>query len=65
MLQRGLNWAAVALVGGFGVLWIGVVIFAALSTPLWIRVVQVAFGIFLAGWATQRAVRLLRRKPGA
>lgn len=56
MWQRGLNWAAIILVGVFGVLWAGVVIYADHGSTFWMRVVQVVFGGALLGWAVQRAV---------
>ncbi|MCK2212972.1 hypothetical protein MF672_004040 [Actinomadura sp. ATCC 31491] len=58
MWQRGLNWAAILLVGIFGVLWVGVVVYADDSPP-WLRLTQVVFGIVLVGWAVHRAVGLL------
>lgn len=64
MWQRRLNWAAVALVGIFGLMWVGVVIYADQNSSLWMRVVQVAFGVLLLGWAVQRAVMMLV-KPSA
>lgn len=64
MWQRGMNWAAVALVGIFGLMWVGVVIYADQGSSLWMRVVQVAFGILLLGWAVQRAVAMLVKPAG-
>lgn len=61
MLQTAGNWAAIALVGGFGLLWTGVVLFAVEPTPGWVRAIQALFGMLLAGWATQRATAMLRR----
>ncbi|MEW9553415.1 hypothetical protein [Nonomuraea sp. NPDC050783] len=58
MWQRGLNWAATLLVGTFGLLWVGVVVFADDSPP-WMRVTQIVFGILLVGWAVQKAVTLI------
>jgi O-antigen/teichoic acid export membrane protein len=63
MVQRGLNWAATTLVGVFGFVWIGVVVFAAVDAPTWARVGQASFGTCLALWALYKASRLLRR-PG-
>jgi hypothetical protein len=45
-------------------MWIGVVIYADQSSSLWMRVVQVAFGILLLGWAVQRAVVMLVKPSG-
>ncbi|MEV0389844.1 hypothetical protein [Nonomuraea sp. NPDC050643] len=59
MWQRGLNWAAVILVGIFGLMWVGVVIYADQSSAPWMRVAQVVFGIVLLGWAVQKAVLML------
>ncbi|MFG1700690.1 hypothetical protein [Nonomuraea sp. NPDC049309] len=61
MWQRGLNWAAVVLVGLFGLMWVGVVIYADLGSPLWMRVVQVVFGVLLFGWAVRKAFQLISR----
>jgi hypothetical protein len=61
MVQRGLNWAATTLVGVFGFVWIGVVVFATVDAPTWARVGQVSFGACLIGWALYKAAQLLRR----
>ncbi|MGW0199338.1 hypothetical protein [Nonomuraea sp. NPDC003201] len=45
-------------------MWVGIVIYADQSSSLWMRAVQVAFGILLLGWAVQRAVVMLV-KPSA
>jgi hypothetical protein len=60
MWQRGLNWAAIVLVGGFGLMWLGVVIYVADTSTLWMRLAQAAFGLLLAGWAVQRATVMMR-----
>ncbi|MDF2711172.1 MAG: hypothetical protein K0R62_6824 [Nonomuraea muscovyensis] len=54
MWQRGLNWAAVVLVGVFGLMWLGVVMYADGATPLWLRVGEAVFGVFLTGWAVRK-----------
>ncbi|GAB2965176.1 hypothetical protein ACFMQL_08315 [Nonomuraea fastidiosa] len=61
MWQRGLNWAAVVLVGLFGLMWVGIVIYADLGSPLWMRVVQIVFGVLLFGWAVRKAFLLISR----
>ncbi|MEV4061468.1 hypothetical protein [Nonomuraea dietziae] len=61
MWQKVGNWAAVALVGGFSLLWTGVVLFAVEPSPDWVRVTQVAFGVLLAGWAAHKTSSMLRR----
>ncbi|PRX41952.1 hypothetical protein B0I32_1722 [Nonomuraea fuscirosea] len=58
MWQRGLNWLAIILVGLFGLMWVGIVIYADQGSSLWMRVVQVVFGLLLLGWAVQKAFRL-------
>ncbi len=58
MWQRGLNWLAIILVGLFGLMWVGIVIYADPGSSLWMRVVQVVFGLLLLGWAVQKAFRL-------
>ncbi|WP_327089627.1 hypothetical protein OIE66_03110 [Nonomuraea sp. NBC_01738] len=55
-----MNWAAIILVGGFGLMWLGVVIFATDVTAIWVRVAQVAFGVLLAGWAVQKTALMVR-----
>ncbi|MDH2429788.1 hypothetical protein [Sphaerisporangium sp. TRM90804] len=59
MWDRGLNWAAVALVGAFGLLWLGVVLFAATATSGWLRVVQTVFSLGLICWAVRKSLTLL------
>ncbi|MCF6475210.1 hypothetical protein FAF44_43610 [Nonomuraea sp. MG754425] len=61
MWQRGLNWAAIIMVGIFGLMWVGIVIYADQGSPLWMRIVQVVFGFLLQCWAIQKALRLLGR----
>ena len=61
MWQQGLNWAAVVLVGIFGLMWVGIVIYADQGSSLWMRIVQVVFGLLLLGWAVQRAVRMVSK----
>ncbi len=60
MWQRGFNWAAIVLVGGFGLMWLGVVIYAADASAPWARVAQAVFGVLLAGWAVQKATVMIR-----
>ncbi len=60
MWQQGMNWAATTLVGVFGVLWVGVVVFAATDVSIWARIGQTAFGSLLTGWALYKAFLLLR-----
>ncbi|GII80950.1 hypothetical protein Sru01_59320 [Sphaerisporangium rufum] len=60
MVTRGLNWTAVALVGVFSLLWLGVVVFAATSTPGWLRAGQALASIALFGWALRRSMSLVR-----
>ncbi|MEU8245488.1 hypothetical protein [Nonomuraea sp. NPDC048916] len=61
MWQRGLNWAAIILVGVFGLMWLGVVIYADEASPLWMRIAEAVFGLFLAGWAVRRAVLMINK----
>ncbi|MBG0833375.1 hypothetical protein HS041_37370 [Planomonospora sp. ID67723] len=61
MWQRGMNWAATTLVGVFGILWIGVVVFAAVHVSIWARIGQALMGGFLMGWALYKASLLVRR----
>ncbi|GAA3105261.1 hypothetical protein [Streptosporangium carneum] len=60
MWRRGLDWGATTLVGVFGVLWSGVVVFAAAEGTMWTRLGQGAFGAFLIGWSLYKAAVLLR-----
>ncbi|ACZ90988.1 hypothetical protein [Streptosporangium roseum] len=61
MWQRRLDWAATVFVGVFGVLWVGVVAFAAFDAAMWSRIGQGVFGTFLVGWSLHKAGLLLRR----
>ncbi|MEV4117130.1 hypothetical protein [Nonomuraea sp. NPDC049695] len=61
MWQRGLNWAAVALVGIFGLMWVGVVVYADQGSSLPMRIVQVVFGLVLFGWAGYKAFSMVSR----
>ncbi|GAA4927394.1 hypothetical protein HD597_011733 [Nonomuraea thailandensis] len=58
MWQRGLNWTAIVMVGIFGLMWVGIVIYADKGSPLWMRIVQVIFGLLLMTWAVRKAVRM-------
>jgi hypothetical protein len=60
MWHRGLNWAAIILVGIFGLMWVGVVVYADRTSALWMRVAQVVFGLLLFGWAVAKAVAMFR-----
>ncbi|MDR8412775.1 hypothetical protein MTP10_29100 [Nonomuraea sp. 3-1Str] len=59
MWQRGLNWAAVAFVGIFGLMWVGVVIYADADSTLWMRIGETIFGLILTGWAVRRAAIMI------
>ncbi|AQZ68923.1 hypothetical protein BKM31_52330 [[Actinomadura] parvosata subsp. kistnae] len=61
MWQRGMNWTAIVVVGIFGVMWVGIVIYADQGSPLWMRIVQVIFGLFLLAWSVRKAVTLLSK----
>lgn len=63
MWQRGLDWGATTLVGVFGILWIGVVVFAVAEGPMWTSLGQCVFGAFLIGWSLHKAFLLLRPRP--
>ncbi|WP_240973980.1 hypothetical protein [Nonomuraea composti] len=54
-----MNWTAIVVVGIFGVMWVGIVIYADQGSPLWMRIVQVIFGLFLLAWSVRKAVTLL------
>ncbi len=60
MWRRGLDWGAATLVGSFGVLWVGVVVFAVAEGPMWTRLGQGGFGTFLIGWSLYKTYLLLR-----
>ncbi|GGO81977.1 hypothetical protein GCM10012289_72150 [Nonomuraea cavernae] len=59
MWQRGLNWAAIILVGVFGLMWLGVVIYADEASPLWMRIAEAVFGVLLACWAIRKAILMI------
>ncbi|MGN9846643.1 hypothetical protein ACTMTI_51935 [Nonomuraea sp. H19] len=65
MWQRGLNWAAIALVGIFGLMWVGIVIYADHFSALWMRIAQVVFGFLLFGWAVQKAIWMINEGHGS
>ncbi|WP_230465807.1 hypothetical protein [[Actinomadura] parvosata] len=56
-----MNWTAIVVVGIFGVMWVGIVIYADQGSPLWMRIVQVIFGLFLLAWSVRKAVTLLSK----
>ncbi|MFC5830020.1 hypothetical protein [Nonomuraea insulae] len=58
MWQRWLNWAAVIMVGIFGLMWVGIVIYADQGSSLWMRLIQVLFGLTLMGWAVQKSFQM-------
>ncbi|MFC4587524.1 hypothetical protein [Sphaerisporangium corydalis] len=60
MWERGLNWGAITLVAVFGLLWLGVVVFAATTAPGWLRAAQAVLSIGLIGWATKKSLLLIR-----
>jgi uncharacterized membrane protein len=61
MWKQGLNWAAVTLVAVFGLLWLGVVVFAATTTSGWLRGAQVVFSLCLIGWSARKSLLLIRQ----
>jgi hypothetical protein len=64
MWQRRLNWAAILLVGTFGLIWVGIMIYADNSSPQWMRAAQILFGLVLLGWAVQKAAMMITRDQG-
>ncbi|MCW2878052.1 MAG: hypothetical protein JWQ95_2152 [Sphaerisporangium sp.] len=60
MWEQRMNWAAVTLVAAFGLLWLGVVVFAATTTADWLRAVQGVFSLCLIGWAIRKSLLLMR-----
>ncbi|MDP4510567.1 hypothetical protein OHA25_19735 [Nonomuraea sp. NBC_00507] len=62
MWQRGLNWAAIILVGTFSLMWVGVVIYADELSPPWMRIAQAAFALLLLGWSVQKAIAMIAGK---
>ncbi len=59
MWQRGMNWAAIALVGTFSVLWLGVVVYADVASAPWMRAGQAVFALLLLGWAVRKAALMI------
>ncbi|MFB4291817.1 hypothetical protein ACBI99_29490 [Nonomuraea sp. ATR24] len=59
MWQRGMNWAAIAFVGTFSVMWLGVVVYADVASAFWTRAGQVVFALFLLGWAGWKAAIMI------
>ncbi|NUP00406.1 MAG: hypothetical protein HOW71_13365 [Nonomuraea sp.] len=64
MWQRGLNWSAIILVGIFGLMWIGVVLYADQTSSVWGRAAQVFFGCLLFGWSVTKAIGMVRDQEG-
>ncbi|GAA1735542.1 hypothetical protein AB0K40_25965 [Nonomuraea bangladeshensis] len=52
---------AILLVGIFGLLWAGVVLYADDSSP-WMHIAQVVFGFLLIGWAVHKAAALMGKR---
>jgi hypothetical protein len=61
MWQRGMNWAAIALVGIFGLMLLGVVVYADVASAPWVRIVQAVFALFLLGWAVWKTVVMISK----
>jgi hypothetical protein len=61
MWQRWFNWAAIALVGGFSLIWMGVVIYVEDTPILWVRVGQLVFGAALAAWAVRKTTLMITK----
>lgn len=59
MWQRRMNWAAIALVAAFSVMWLGVVVYAEVASAFWLRAVQVVTALSLLGWAVWKAALLI------
>jgi hypothetical protein len=59
MWQRGLNWAAIVLVGGFGLMWLGIVLYTDGVASLWMRIAEGIFGVLLTGWAVRKAAWMI------
>lgn len=59
MWHRGMNWAAIALVGIFGLMWLGVVVYADVTSAPWMRVAQAVFALFLLGWSAWKTVVMI------
>ncbi len=58
MWQRGMNWAAIALVAVFSLTWLGVVVYADLDSAVWVRVTQIFVALSLLGWAARKTVQM-------
>ena len=61
MWQRWFNWAAIVLVGGFSLMWLGVIIYVNDTSTLWMRVFQLAFGAALAAWAVRKTTLMITK----
>jgi hypothetical protein len=56
-----MNWAAIALVGIFGLMLLGVVVYADVASAPWVRIVQAVFALFLLGWAVWKTVVMISK----
>jgi hypothetical protein len=61
MWQRWFNWAAIVLVGGFSLVWLGVVIYVNDSSTFWMRAFQLAFGVALAAWTVRKTTLMITK----
>lgn len=61
MWQRWFNWAAIVLVGGFSLVWLGVMIYVNDSSTFWMRVFQLAFGVGLAAWTVRKTTLMISK----
>lgn len=61
MWQRWFNWAAIVLVGGFSLVWLGVMIYVNDTSTFWMRVFQLAFGVGLAAWTVRKTTLMITK----
>jgi len=61
MWQRGMNWAAIVIVGTFGLMWLGIVIYADVNSGFWLRFAQAALALVLLGWAVRKAAVMISK----
>ncbi|MDA0647141.1 MULTISPECIES: hypothetical protein [Nonomuraea] len=54
-----MNWAAIALVAIFNLMWLGVVVYADVTSTFWSRATQVVVALSLLGWAARKTVEMI------